>query len=297
MSPRINKCIELLEQGQPIYASHPTELTYEAGLKDSQTWADMLLIDFEHHPFDTVGLANFMRGLKDGGPTPSGHLTPTVVTTLPSNAISPEEVRYNAWQARHVLSTGTHGILHTHTRSAESVKAFVQITRYPFQSLSRDVIGEGLRGAGGQKPANEIWDLSTAEYAKLADPWPLNPDGEILLGLKIEDRHCLPNVDAIAAVPGIGFAEWGPGDMGMSFDQPDAHDPPYPDVMNEARDKISAALGKQGIAFYSSWLDESLTMEQRVDHCIDVLGVRMMGAPNKEWADYGRKKTGRTMPV
>ena len=297
MSPRINKCIELLEQGQPIYASHPTELTYESGLKDSQTWADMLLIDFEHHPFDTVGLANFMRGLKDGGPTPSGHLTPTVVTTLPSNAISPEEVRYNAWQARHVLSTGTHGILHTHTRTAESVRAFVQITRYPFQPLSRDVIGEGLRGAGGQRPANEIWGLTPAEYARAADPWPLNPDGELLLGLKIEDRHCLPNVDAIAAVPGIGFAEWGPGDMGMSFDMPDAHDPPYPDEMNDARDKISAALGKQGVAFYSSWLDESMTMEQRVDHCIDVLGVRVMGAPNREWADYGRKKTGRTMPV
>ena len=38
---RINKCIELLEQGQAFYATHPTELTYEAGLKDSQTWADM----------------------------------------------------------------------------------------------------------------------------------------------------------------------------------------------------------------------------------------------------------------
>lgn len=293
---RINKCIELLEQGQPIYATHPTELTYDAGVKDSQTWADMLLVDFEHHPFDTVGLTQFMRGLKDGGPTPSGHLTPTVVCTLPSNAISPEEVRYNAWQARHVLAAGLHGILHTHTRTAESVKAFVQITRYPFQSLKRDVIGEGLRGAGGQKPANDIWGLSTAEYAKVADPWPLNPDGELLLGLKIEDRHCLANVDDIAAVPGIGFAEWGPGDMGMSFNEPDAHDPPYPEVMNEARDTIAAALKKQGVAFYASWAADDMTMEQRVDYSLDVVGVRMMGA-TPEWAAYGRKKTGRTMPV
>ncbi len=297
MAKRINKCIELLEQGQPIYATHPHELSYEAGLADAKTWADMLLIDFEHQPFDTVGLTAYMRGLRDGGPTASGHLTPTVICTLPSNAITPEEVRYNAWQARHVLTTGAHGILHTHTRTAESVKAFVQITRYPFQSLGRDVIGEGLRGAGGQKPANDIWGLSTAEYAAVADPWPLNPKGELLLGLKIEDRHCLPNVDAIAAVPGIGFAEWGPGDMGMSFDEPDAHDPPYPQVMNDARSRIKAALDVRGIAFYSSWADPSLTMEQRLDYSLDVLGVRMMGAPNKEWADYGRKRTGRTMPV
>jgi len=296
LAKRINKCIELLEQGQPFYATHPSELTYEAGVKDSQTWADMLMMDFEHHPFDTIGLVNYMRGLRDGGPTPSGHLTPTVLCTLPSNATTPEEVKYNAWQARHVLSAGVHGILHTHTRTADAVKAFVQITRYPFQTLGRDVIGEGLRGAGGQNPAAGIWGLTGPEYAMAADPWPLNPDGELILGLKIEDRHCLENVDEIAAVPGIGFAEWGPGDMGMSFGNPDAHDPPYPEEMNEARDTIKKALDKNGVGFYASWADDNMTMEQRVDYSIDVVGVRMMGA-SPEWAAYGRKKTGRTMPV
>ncbi|HJP27267.1 MAG TPA: aldolase/citrate lyase family protein, partial [Dehalococcoidia bacterium] len=266
MAKRINKCIELLEQGQPFYATHPTELTYEAGLKDSQTWGDMLMMDFEHHPFDTVGLVNYMRGLKDGGPTPSGHPTPTVLCTLPSNAISPEEVRYNAWQARHVLSAGVHGILHTHARTAAAVAAFVQITRYPFQELHQDTIGEGLRGAGGQRPANEIWGLEPAEYARVADPWPLNPDGELILGLKIEDKYCLENVDEIVEVPGIAFAEWGPGDMGMSLGHPDAHDPPYPDDMNAARDKINAALTRKGIGFYASWADENMTMEERVDY-------------------------------
>jgi len=296
LAKRINKCIELLEQGQPFYATHPSELTYEAGVKDSQTWADMLMMDFEHHPFDTIGLVNYMRGLRDGGPTPSGHLTPTVLCTLPANATTPEEVKYNAWQARHILSAGVHGILHTHTRTADAVKAFVQITRYPFQTLERDVIGEGLRGAGGQNPAAGIWGLTGPEYAQAADPWPLNPDGELILGLKIEDRHCLENVDEIAAVPGIAFAEWGPGDMGMSFGNPDAHDPPYPEEMNEARDTIKKALDKNGVGFYASWADDSMTMEERVDYSIDVVGVRMMGA-SAEWAAYGRKKTGRTMPV
>ncbi len=295
MPKRINKCIELLEAGQPFYATHPTELTYDAGVKDSQTWADMLMMDFEHHAFDIVGLTNYMRGLKDGGPTPSGHLTPTVLCTLPSNAITPEEVRYNAWQSRHVLSTGAHGILHTHTRTAESVKAFVQTTRYPFQTIDKDVIGEGLRGSGGQKPSNEIWGLDTAEYARRADPWPMNPEGELILGLKIEDRYCLENVDEIVEVPGIGFAEWGPGDMGMSLGHPDAHDPPYPADMNDARDRINAALTRKGIGFYASWADDNMTLEEKVDYSIDVLGVKMMGA-TKEWAEYGRKKTGRTMP-
>jgi hypothetical protein len=85
--------------------------------------------------------------------------------------------------------------------------------------------------------------------------------------------------------------------MGMSFGEPDAHDPPYPQVMNDARDRIKAALAQHGICFYSSWADPAMTMEQRADFSIDELGVKLMGAPNKEWADYGRQKTKRTMPV
>ncbi len=293
---RINKCIELLAEGQPIYATGTPELSHDAGREMSQTWADMILVEFEHHPFDTVGLARFMEGLKDGGPTPSGHATPTVVATLPSNCISREEVLYNAWQSRHILSTGAHGLLHTHARDPEAVKAFVATARYPFQTLARDVIPEGLRGGGGQAMAAKIWGLEPAAYTKVADPWPLNPEGELLLGLKIEDKYCLITADETAAVPGIAFAEWGPGDMGMSFGDPDAHDPPYPDFMNDARDTVKNALDKAGVAFYSGWNDPEMTMEQRVDHLLDNIGVRMMGAPDKEFADYGRKKTDRTMP-
>ena len=103
---RINKVIELLEQGQPAYSTPAPELTYESGLEASQTWADLLLVEFEHFAFDIKGLTDFMRGLKDGGPTPSGHRTPTVVASLPSNCRTRDEVIYNAWQTRHVLSTG-----------------------------------------------------------------------------------------------------------------------------------------------------------------------------------------------
>ena len=219
---RINKCIELLEQGQDIFTAGAPELTYEAGREMAQTWADMILTDFEHHPFDVVGLMNFMRGLKDGGPTPSGHPTPTVVTTLPSNCISAEEVYYNAWQVRQVLTTGVHGILHTHARSAEAVKAFVATVRYVHQTIGRDQgLPEGRRGQGGQALPAAIWgDISPREYMRIADPWPLNPDGELMLGLKIEDRHCLPDADAIAGTPGLAFAEWGPGDMGPVLRRP-----------------------------------------------------------------------------
>ena len=46
---------------------------------------------------------------------------------------------------------------------------------------------------------------------------PLNPDGELMLGLKIENRHALANAEELTRVSGIAFAEWGPGDMGFSL--------------------------------------------------------------------------------
>jgi 4-hydroxy-2-oxoheptanedioate aldolase len=295
---RINKVIELIEQGQPVYAIGARELSYEAGRDQANTWADLILVDFEHHAFDVAGLTKFMRGLKEGGPTPSGHLTPTVISTLPSNCMSREEVIYNAWQARHVLSTGVHGILHTHARDPEAVRAFVSITRYPFQTIGRERgISEGLRGSGGGGQSAVVWGVSRQEYVRKADPWPLNPNGELMLGLKIEDRHCLANADAIAGTPGIAFAEWGPGDMGMSFGSPNAHDPPYSPLMDNARNTVKAACDRAGIAFYCGWSEKSMTEEQRVRFLIEEIGAKIMGAPTRAFADIGRRLTGRVMPV
>lgn len=297
MKKRINKAIELLEAGQPVYLTHAEELSYDCGKSMAKTWADVILFDFEHSFFDIGGLTRFMKGVVEGGPTNSGHLTPTVLTTLPSNCTTVDEMLANAWQVRHVLSTGAHGILHTHARTAEAVRTFVAACRYPFQQIGRETIPEGLRGAGGQKQPAPVWGLSPADYVQVADPWPLNPKGELLLGLKIEDRHCLQDVDAIAAVPGLGFAEWGPGDMGMSLGEPDAHDPPYPDVMNEARNKIRAALNKNGVAFYCGWPDASLSEEEQLKYALTELGSKLVGVKSKEIAEFGRAFTGRKMPV
>ena len=295
--PRINKLIDLIEAGQQIYISHPDELSFQCGKEMANTWADLLLVDFEHHYFDVKGLNEFMKGLKAGGPTKSGHLTPAVITTLPSNATTVNEVLANAWQSRHVLSAGVHGILNTHTRSAEAVAAFVATCRYPFQKLGQEQIPEGLRGAGGQGEPAELWGMSKEEYVKKADPWPLNPEGELFLGLKIEDRHCVDNVDEIAAIPGIAFAEWGPGDMGMSYGLPDAHDPPYPKIMDQAREKIKAALKKNNKVFYSSWNDLSMKPEERIKFIINEVGSGMIGGDDtEEMASIARKLYDRKIP-
>ena len=247
---RINKCIDLFEHGKPAAIAHAMELSYEAGRDPAQQSNEMIWAHFEHLPFDMKALADFMRGLKDGGPTPSGHPTPTVIAVMPFTGMSEEEVKSNKWQAKHVLAAGVHGMVLCHARDPEAVKAFVACARFPSQTAGLDMgLPEGLRGQGAQAQASKIWGVSPEEYIRRSDPWPLNPDGELLLGLKIEDRHCVANADAVAATPGISFAEWGPGDMAISYGYQYPHREPYPPDVIAARDKVKAACDYAGIAW------------------------------------------------
>ena len=45
----------------------------------------------------------------------------------------------------------------------------------------------------------------------------MNPNGELFLSLKMEDKYALANIDTITKVPGIAWGEWGPGDQAMSL--------------------------------------------------------------------------------
>ncbi len=289
--PRVNRSVELLEQRQPIYYTGSAERGYEAGKAAAQTWADYIAYDIEHHPYDIVGLQAFMRGLVDGGPTRSGHRTPTVIVTLPFDGTSEAAVRANSWIVKQVLACGVHGLLLVHAESPDAVRAFVECARYPFNTAGVGAgLGEGRRGSGGQQHAAEIWGVPVREYLDLADPWPLNPRGELLLGLKIENKRALANVEQSLAVPGLAFAEWGPGDMGMSLGFPDAHDPPYPPEMLAAREKVLAACKRNQLAFLEM-VNPSNVVEQ-----IEA-GVRIgAGREGREAAEIGRKHTGRTMP-
>jgi 4-hydroxy-2-oxoheptanedioate aldolase len=284
---RINRAIELLAAGQPIYCATVEELSYERGVEEANTWADYLTVDLEHHPFAPAALHAFMHGLIDGGPTRSGHRTPAVIVTLPMDGADEHAVRANAWMIKQTLAAGSHGLLLCHAETPGAAGAFVEAARYPFHAAA-DGLGVGRRGSGGQSLAAAIWGLSIPEYLERADVWPLNPDGELLLGLKIENRRALENAEASAAIPGLAFAEWGPGDMGMSFGHRDAHDPPYPPDMTAARARVKAACDRAGLAFLEMVRPDNVVAKLEA-------GVRI-GAATREAAELGRRHTKRTLP-
>jgi 4-hydroxy-2-oxoheptanedioate aldolase len=287
----INRAIELLADGQPIYytGSHSgTTGTFEQGVKDSQTYADYISYDMEHAPFDVKGLAEYMRGLVKGGPTKSGHRTPAVIVNVPVNGIDEASVRANAWMFNQVLATGVHGVLLTHADDPGAVRAFVEAIRFPTQTagIGQNGLTEGRRGVHGNATAAEIWGISQDEYIKKADAWPLNPDGELLLGLKLEDKYALRNADANLKIPGIAFAEWGPGDMALSLGVGRAgqSDP----RMKDARATILAAC-KANHKFFLN----TMTATDVVDMIKE--GV-MLGPASPQAAEIGRKYTQRQLP-
>ena len=291
---RLNQAIELLAEGQPIYytGSHSgTNGTFEQGKQDAQTYADYISYDMEHAPYDIVGLRDYMRGLAAGGPDRSGHRIPTVIVNVPVNGMDAEAVHANAWMFNQVLATGVMGIMLTHADDPGAVRAFVEAVRFPIhhQGVGRDGLPEGRRGVHGVPTAAQIWGVSPGEYEDKADVWPLNPNGELLLGVKEEDKYALANVNENLKVPGIGMAEWGPGDMAMSLGVRAQGAAAIKDPrMVAARAKVLSACKANHIFFLNSFSPTDVVAMIKE-------GV-MVGPASPETAAIGRKFTKRPLP-
>jgi 4-hydroxy-2-oxoheptanedioate aldolase len=313
MGKRINRAIELLAEDQAIYyvGGHSRHvLTRAQGRDDAQTWADYINVGMEHGAFDMAGLAEYMTGLVEGGPTRSGHRTPTVIVEAPVNGTDAANVRFNAWQFRQILGRGVHGVLLCQAESADAVRAFVESCRYPHHAAGVDPalpsavermrgaacdardgqLGIGTRGRGSETTAAPIWGISAEEYIARAEPWPLDPRGELLLGVKLESPEGIANCQSILAVPGLGFAELGPGDLGLSLGYVSVPREPYPPEMREARERVFAACRKNRIAFLETGTPENIA--QKLDD-----GVRVIAGHREETARIGRAHQRRTMPV
>ena len=320
MGKRINRCIELLEQDVAIYYDGPHSghvLTQAQGRSDAATWADYMNVGMEHGAFDMTGLADYMRGMVDAGPTRSGHRTPAVIVEAPVNGIDAAMVRANAWQFRQILGRGVHGILLCQAESADAVRAFVESCRYPHHSIGVDpaipspmarmegarraadggtdaagrvLLGIGTRGRGSEATAAPVWGLSAEDYMERCEPWPLNPNGELLLGVKIESPEGVAHCEEIIAVPGLGFAEIGPGDLSLALGYRTMPREPWPPEMQSARDRILAACRSNGVAFLQLCNADNITA--RIDE-----GVRVVAGHSEAAATRGRAHQKRTMPV
>lgn len=300
---RLNKAIELLEDGQPIYyrGADPRLPGYEQGRAMANTCADAINWEMEHGTFDLANLREFMKGLVDGGPTRSGHRFPTVIVTMPVLGYSEAYMYANSWVVAQVLATGANGLSLCHARDPKAVEVFVAAARYPFEFPGVPKLPmEGMRGSGSQILPSKIWGVTQNRYVNIADPWPLNPNGELFLGAKIEDKHALENAEKTLAVPGIAFAEGGGGDMQMSLEglpfyadqgppQPGDGQQHFAPIVQHAQDRVLSACKANNVRFLHAATPQTIvSWLQR--------GAMVIEA-TEEVAKVGRAYTKRTMPV
>lgn len=295
--PRINKAIELLADGQPVYyrrVADPAEQSYEGGVALARTWADYLDYNMELAPFDIPRLREFMRGLVDGGPTASGHRTPAVIVTMPLEGRSEHTVRANAWIIRQLLTTGVHGLHLCLAETPEAARAFVETCRFAFHRQGVGAgVEEGRRGHSDEKGPARIWGLSEAEYKRRADAWPLNPDGELMLGVKIETKWCVERCEATVRVPGLAFGEWGVNDMSLSLGYASTPGKPYPQDLEAIRSRILTACRSAGLFFQEDATAEGIAGQ--IDDGIRIFATNGGTDAGAATAEVGRRHTRRRM--
>jgi len=286
----VNRVIDMWLKNQPVYYAQISGGGYEEGKKMAATKADYITYEMEHGPLDFKELREFMRALVEAGPTRTGHKTPAVIVTLPISGTT-DALRANAWMIQQTLATGVHGILLCNAESAEAARLMIEAARYPF-APHVEGLAQGTRGNGSQGYASTVWGVTAQEYMRIADPWPMNPDGELLFGLKIENPRADANVETSVRVPGIAFAEWGPGDHGFFImGRPGTYQgggEASPE-MAAVRRRVLNATKAAGIKFLNS-CNEKNVIEQIKD------GTMICTGGDSPAADIGRAHTKRTDP-
>jgi 4-hydroxy-2-oxoheptanedioate aldolase len=204
---------------------------------------DFVLVEMEHEPFDVKELRTFLLGLSSRREVlVKGNLQPSlaVFVRLPVEGNDPVHA-----DIKQVLDLGVHGVVIPHVRSREEARRIVQACRYPQPKGSRYEDPTGTRGASPWLCAY-LWGLTMPEYVEHADVWPLNPGGDLMAVIMIEDEEGVRNIDSILKVPGIGAVIFGPYDYSFASGKPGLSDDP---VVIEAMKKVKGACDRAGVPF------------------------------------------------
>jgi 4-hydroxy-2-oxoheptanedioate aldolase len=237
----LNPVVAKLAEGRTVYGLQASaDMSIGLARTAARAPVDYIYVDMEHNPLDLPALYQFHLAMIDRAMVvKKGNLQPNVALM----ARFPPEADESGWVVKQALDMGLHGVFFNGVDTPEQARAAVSYMRYPPRRDAKYPMPKGVRGAG---PANAtwIWGVTTAEYERHADVWPLNPEGDLLATMMIESADGLANVDRIAAVPGVGSLFIGnANDLSHGLGVPQDH----PDV-EAARQKILAACKAHKIA-------------------------------------------------
>ena len=143
---------------------------------------DWFMIDTEHSAINPETLAAMVAILGPAGPTPLVRVG-----------------NVDQYLVKQALDAGARGVLVPLVSTEAQARAAVAFAKYP---------PEGVRGAAAAAGSRYGRDLP--EYLRSAN-------AETLVGVQIETKESLDNLEAIAGVPGLDLLFVGPQDLALSL--------------------------------------------------------------------------------
>jgi 4-hydroxy-2-oxoheptanedioate aldolase len=239
---RLNPVIRALESGKPAFAAF-SQASPENAIAMSTAKYDGVVFEMEHNPWDALALRDSFQYMLDRAQIAgSGSVAPAVA---PMVRIPPNGAEKAQFHAKQALDLGAYGIVWPHISTVDEAYNAVAACRYP--RLKGHALYEpaGIRG-DGPAAAMRYWGLGQRDYYERADVWPLNPLGEILAILQIEDTQGIENLpEILRRVPGIGLILLGEGDLSQELGYPRQYEHP---VVLEWMARAVKAAREHGVA-------------------------------------------------
>ena len=281
--PRLNGVIRALEQGTAFTAFANADT--ETALAMSQAKYDGIVFEMEHNPWDIRALRDSLQYMLNRGQIArSGSVAPGVT---PIVRIPPNGEEKNQLFAKQALDLGAYGIVWPHIQTVDQAYNAVASCRYPRLKTAPRYEPAGVRG-DGPTSAVRYWGITQQEYYERADVWPLDPKGEILVILMIEDTVGIANLsDILKKVPGMGVVLIGEGDLSQELGYPRQYE--HPKVV-EAMAEIVRVCKENNVPVGHPHVGNN-NVERVVKE-----GYRfLMAAPVRSYGalDKGRELTGR----
>jgi 4-hydroxy-2-oxoheptanedioate aldolase len=203
----LNPVIAKLAAGKTVYGLNTGDFSLTYAREVSRAPVDFVYADLEHNPLDFPALNIFLLGMTDRAAiVKKGNLQPNVALF----ARFPPEADQSQWIVKQALDIGLMGVIFNGVDSKDQALFAVRSMRYPQLKGARYHEPAGIRGYS-PVGATWAWGVSAAEYERRADLWPLNPEGDLFAVMMVESIEGLHDVDAIAAVPGVGALFVGAG--------------------------------------------------------------------------------------
>jgi 4-hydroxy-2-oxoheptanedioate aldolase len=278
--PRLNKVIEALASGKPAFTSF-CQADPETAIAMATAKYDGIVFEMEHNPWDIRALRDSLQYMLNRGQIArAGSVAPAVT---PMVRVPPNGAEKAQFQAKQALDLGVYGIVWPHISTVDEAYNAVAACRYPRLKTAPRFEPAGIRG-DGPHTCSRYWGLTQQEYYKKAGVWPLDPEGEVLVMLMIEDTLAIENLDDILAkVPGIGLILIGEGDLSQELGFPRQYE--HPQVL-DAMSHIVKTCKKHKVAVGHPHVDST-----NVERILGEGYSFLMAAPVRSFAalDKGRQ--------